>query len=221
MLVVGARGAGKSFWWQALLSDAARATLQTPSLNRGILKVYDGWSEHGSPDKDTFAALRRDRIDARQIWRSVLLALLVPEVRQIETWRQRVEWVVTDPERVARHLRECDDNAASMKTRHLVVFDALDRTADDWTERRALLKGLLQLVLDLRSTRAIRAKVFVRPDMVQDPEVLAFVDASKVIGSRVELTWPRSELYGLLWQYMGKPTRALRRFAVGRVGSKT
>ncbi len=39
--------------------------------------------------------------------------------------------------------------------------------------------------------------------MVQDPEVLAFPDASKVVGTRVDLTWPRLELYGLLWQYMG------------------
>jgi hypothetical protein len=39
--------------------------------------------------------------------------------------------------------------------------------------------------------------------MIQDPEVLAFVDSSKVVGSRIELTWPRHELYGLLWQYMG------------------
>jgi hypothetical protein len=75
-----------------------------------------------------------------------------------------------------------------------------------------LLKGLLQLVLDLRSTRAIRAKVFVRPDMVEDPEVVAFVDASKVIGSRVELTWPRHELYGLLSQYMGNAAQGADAF---------
>jgi hypothetical protein len=92
------------------------------------------------------------------------------------------------------------------------LFDALDRTADEWTERRALLKGLLQLVLDLRSTKAIRAKVFVRPDMIQDPEVLAFVDSSKVVGSRIELTWPRHELYGLLWQYMGNASQGAGEF---------
>jgi hypothetical protein len=56
MLVVGARGTGKSFWWHTLLSDRARAALtpQTPAMQRGTLKVSAGWSEQSSlafPDK--------------------------------------------------------------------------------------------------------------------------------------------------------------------------
>ena len=38
--------------------------------------------------------------------------------------------------------------------------------------------------------------------MIDDIELGSFTDASKVISSRVELTWPRHDLYGLLWQYM-------------------
>ncbi|TMQ14763.1 MAG: hypothetical protein E6J90_26345 [Deltaproteobacteria bacterium] len=203
MLVVGARGTGKSFWWQALLSDAARATLQIPSMSRGKLQVGAGWSENTEPDKDTLAGLRRAGADPRQIWRAVLLAQFDSGVDSMDSWKDRVDWVANHPEAVAKLIRSYDDAADADDTRHLLLFDALDRTADEWTERRALLKGLLQLVLDLRSTKAIRAKVFVRPDMIQDPEVLAFVDSSKVVGSRIELTWPRHELYGLLWQYMG------------------
>jgi hypothetical protein len=203
MLVVGARGTGKSFWWHALLSETSRATLQIPSISRGTLHVTAGWSEHTEPDKDTLAALRRGGADPRQIWRAVLLAQLHPGINSIDSWQGRVDWVATNPEAVAKLIRTFDDNAEAAATRHLLLFDALDRTADEWTERRALLKGLLQVVLDLRSTKAIRAKVFVRPDMIQDPEVLAFVDSSKLVGSRIELTWPRHELYGLLWQYMG------------------
>jgi hypothetical protein len=172
MLVVGARGTGKSFWWQALLSDAARATLQIPSMSRGTLHVVAGWSEHIEPDKDTLAGLRRTGADPRQIWRAVLLAQFDPGIDSMESWQERVNWVANHPEAVARLIRSYDDAADEGATRHLLLFDALDRTADEWTERRALLKGLLQLVLDLRSTKAIRAKVFVRPDMIQDPEVL-------------------------------------------------
>jgi hypothetical protein len=203
MLVVGARGTGKSFWWQALLSETSRATLQIPSISRGMLGVSAGWSEGTEPDKDTLAGLRRGGADPRQIWRAVLLAKLDPEIGRMDSWQARVDWVSNHPEAAAKLLRRYDDEAEAGATRHLVLFDALDRTADEWTERRALLKGLLQVVLDLRSTKAIRAKVFVRPDMIQDPEVLAFVDSSKLVGSRIELTWPRHELYGLLWQYMG------------------
>lgn len=209
MLVVGARGTGKSFWWHALLSEQARAalTLRTPSLQRGHLEVSAGWSEQSQeafPDKDTLAPLLAAGLDARLIWRTILLFQLSPDVLSaLPDWKSRIDWVRENPEQVARWLRWCDDELMGRNARRLVLFDALDRTADAWEDRRALLKGLLQLVLDLRSTRAIRAKVFVRDDMVQDPAVLAFPDASKIHGSRVELTWPRTELYGLLWQYMG------------------
>lgn len=203
MLVVGARGTGKSFWWHALLNDTSRATLQIPSINRGTLNVSAGWSEHTEPDKDVLAALRRGGADPRQIWRAVLLAQLDSGVDSLGSWEERVAWVASHPEVVGKLIRRYDDEAAGDGTRHLLLFDALDRTADEWTERRALLKGLLQVVLELRSTKAIRAKVFVRPDMIEDPEVLGFVDSSKLVGSRIELTWPRHELYGLLWQYMG------------------
>jgi hypothetical protein len=212
MLVVGARGTGKSFWWQALLSETARSTLPIPSLSRGTLTVYPGWSETAEPGKDILADLRRKGAEPRQIWRTILLAELVPGIDSMDSWQERVEWVTSHPEEVAKLIRGLDDEADGDGTRYLVLFDALDRTADDWSERRALLKGLLQLVLELRSTKAIRAKVFVRPDMIQDSEVLAFVDSSKVVGSRVELTWPRSELYGLLWQYMGNADEGARTF---------
>ncbi len=185
MLVVGARGTGKSFWWQALLSDAARATLQIPSMSRGTLHVKAGWSEHTEPDKDTLAGLRRTGADPRQIWRAVLLTQLDPGIDSMESWRERVDWVANHPEAVAKLIRSYDDAADADATRYLLLFDALDRTADEWSERRALLRGLLQLVLDLRSSKAIRAKVFVRPDMIQDAEVLAFVDSSKLVGSRI------------------------------------
>lgn len=218
MLVVGARGTGKSFWWHALLDEASRATLQIPSIARGTLKVSAGWAENTEPDKDILAALRRGGFDPRQIWRAVLLAQLDSGIKSMDSWQQRVKWVATNPEAVSKLIRNFDDQAAASATRHLLVFDALDRTADEWTDRRALLKGLLQVVLDLRSTKAIRAKVFVRPDMIQDPEVLAFVDSSKLVASRIELTWPRQEIYGLLWQYMGNAPQdaaVFRRLCIG------
>ncbi|HET7499868.1 MAG TPA: hypothetical protein VFK02_02665 [Kofleriaceae bacterium] len=212
MLVVGARGTGKSFWWHALLSDAVRTTLQIPSMNRGMLHVGAGWSEQSELDKDTLAGLRRAGAEPRQIWRAVLLARFDPDIDSMESWQQRVDWVAKHPEAVAKLIHALDAGAYAEATRHLLLFDALDRTADEWNERRALLKGLLQLVLDLRSTKAIRAKVFVRPDMLQDPEVLAFVDSSKVVASSIELTWPRHELYGLLWQYMGNAAQGAAAF---------
>jgi hypothetical protein len=217
MLVVGARGTGKSFWWHTLLSDVARAALtpQAPSMQRGELKVSAGWSEQASldfPDKDVLAALCKAGLEARLIWKTVLLYQVSAKPPSLQKWQQRVEWVIANPEEVAQRIIASDTELAANNARHLVLFDALDRTANAWKDRRALLKGLLQLVLELRSTRAIRAKVFVRPDMIDDPETLAFVDASKVAASRVDLTWPRLELYGLLWQHMGNAEQGAGEF---------
>jgi hypothetical protein len=85
----------------------------------------------------------------------------------------------------------------------LILFDALDRTADDWGSLRRLLKGLLQVLLEFRSYRAIRLKAFVRPDMLENAEVSAFPDGSKVISSKLILEWPKTELFNLLWHHLG------------------
>lgn len=44
--------------------------------------------------------------------------------------------------------------------------------------------------------------MFLRSDQVAATEVADFPDASKVLSSAVELSWPRHELYGLLWHYL-------------------
>ena len=65
-----------------------------------------------------------------------------------------------------------------------------------------LLLGLLQFALELRSYRRLRAKIFLRTDQVDERLIADFPDASKVLSSAVELSWPRRELYGLLWHYL-------------------
>jgi len=82
------------------------------------------------------------------------------------------------------------------------LFDGLDRTADEWKTMHALVRGLLQVLLDFRSYNRIRLKVFVRPDQIEDSSVSAFPDSSKVLSQKTELYWPRNELYGLFWQYL-------------------
>lgn len=211
MLVVGTRGSGKSFWSQVLLVDDLRkvAALHVPSLQRGVLQVSPGWAEAERvdyPNRDTLASLCQANYESRHIWKTILLfqvARSAFEERGLMHWADRVSWVVQHPEDVAEVLRAADDMLVATNSRHLVVLDALDHIADAWEERQALVRGLLQLLLDTRSLRAIRAKAFLRPDLIADPSSGAFVDASKVLSSRVELTWSRLDLYALLWQYLG------------------
>jgi hypothetical protein len=225
MLVVGGRGTGKSFWWNALLSQDARevVTPMVPALGRTQIVALPGWSPDNRPelfpDKDTIAQIRGRGVPARSIWRTVFLALVAPDFfDESSTWDSKVDWVTKNPEQVARALRDQDAAYTARHEKALVLFDALDRTADYWGEIRELTKGLLQLILDLRGTRALRAKAFVRSDMLADSVLTAFPDASKVLSGKVELSWSHLDLYALLWQYMGNADNgadAFRRLCPG------
>ena len=64
------------------------------------------------------------------------------------------------------------------------------------------IRGLVQTALEMRSYRRLRVKVFLRSDQINDKEVADSPDASRALSSMVELSWPRHELYGLLWHWL-------------------
>ncbi len=210
MLVVGIRGSGKSFWWAALQQEDHRAAFGDRVGINEQTKVSTGFGETPSPNrypgKDVIKELSQ-KFDARMIWKTVVLHHVgdrnLPSVfTTLEKWGKRVNWVKNHPEEVERYLFDADtalDNAGRF---HLVLFDALDRSADDWQTMHALTRGLLQNLLEFRSYKRIRLKIFVRPDQIEDSTVGAFPDSSKVLSQKTELFWPRHELYGLLWQYL-------------------
>lgn len=208
-LVKGIRGAGKSLWWAALQSEAHRKrigqALGDGSVNERTL-VEAGFGTESKPDaypgSDTLISLLA-LYDARRIWRTVIFSKVVQDSDKWPSlWAERVKWVVEHPEDVDRVFQRRDRELATEKRRQLVLFDALDRTASDWGTMNQLLRGLLLVLLEFRSYRAIRAKAFVRPDMLADPEVTRFPDASKLLTDAVNLEWSRRELFNLLWQYM-------------------
>jgi len=207
MLITGIRGAGKSFWWFALQQMALRPRLFEKSVrDGGALVISPGFGQTSSadwPDKDELAQLLAAQYKPRLIWKTVVLRQIVKDAVPGSSWGESVHWVVNNPSQVATALRGAEEKLRAAKQRHVVLFDALDRTADRRSDRLRLLSGLLELVLELRALSAIRAKVFVRPDMLEDPEVTAFPDASKVIASRVQLDWAVLDLYGLLFTYLG------------------
>jgi hypothetical protein len=123
--------------------------------------------------------------------------------QQMATWTERVGWIQDNPEAFARGLEAADQRLAQRGATLLVLFDALDRMADDWQHVHQLAKGLLQVALDMRSMRAIRCKVFARPDLLQDANVTSFADFSKLLATKASLTWQRADLYALLYQCLG------------------
>lgn len=212
IIVGGIRGAGKSLWWAALLSPAHRRMLRHVLPKAGISESTtvtagfgSGVSVEDAPTKDVLRSLLQAGFEPRQIWKAVV-GWQVAKDRLFasgSSWKDRVKSVQDNPEDYEMALTAADRALLNADKLHLILFDALDTAADDWPSLRGLLKGLLQVALEMRSRRAIRIKMFVRPDMLEDSAVTNFPDASKVLASRVNLIWSRVDLYGLLWQHLG------------------
>jgi hypothetical protein len=207
-VVEGIRGAGKSFWWAHLASAEHRRFIATafPDLRLGsafeAVQAFGAQSvSTGAPSPDVLAVLLRD-YPPRAIWRTVLahnagFGAPFPVSAQ---WAERVRWVAERPEEFDELLRAKDAELDEKGRSLVVLFDALDRLADDWATIRPLSRALLQLALDVRSTRRIRFKIFLRPDMLQDREIIGFPDASKLLARKSDLRWQRADLYALMFQ---------------------
>ena len=115
------------------------------------------------------------------------------------TWKDRASYVMSNPEKIDELLEKKDRCFEKEKKYYLLLFDALDRCADDWKEVYPMIRGLLQLAVDLQPYRRLRVKIFLRSDQLVEEQTADFADASKLLASRVDLRWPRRELYGLLW----------------------
>ena len=211
-LVTGMRGAGKTFWWSALRQPAVRRLVGAADPLSALgetTEVRSGFGAAPAPDDypgiDALARLMQDA-EPKAVWRTVLARHLAPDshpLRGKADWRDRVAWVEAEPEAVDRLLHE-RDAALDRENRHfLVLFDALDRCADDRKDMYRAVRGLLQAALDVRPYRRLRMKIFLRSDQMDEARIADFPDASKILSSRVDLAWPRRELYGLLWHVLG------------------
>ena len=102
-------------------------------------------------------------------------------------------------------MKGAPDEAARLREQaaargHLVLlFDGLDRLGETWPKTRELLKGLLQVALEMQSTRTIRLKLFLRRDQFEDLRPFEFPDSSKLRNTCAFLDWPAAHLYGLLF----------------------
>lgn len=214
-LVEGMRGAGKSFWWSLLASDEHRKFVQEnypeaqlPSGSVVSQGFGTAFANQSYPDSETLSKLVKS-FKPRTIWRAVLAvhARFEGGFAKLADWSQRVQWVDDNPEKFSVSLAAADQRLQSKGSTLLVLFDALDRLADDWQHIRPLAKGLLQVALEVRSTKNIRCKVYLRPDMLRDDEVISFPDFSKLEAGKASLTWRRADLYALLFQCVGNSSK--------------
>jgi hypothetical protein len=207
-VVVGMRGSGKSYWTAVLASRVHREQIAKASRLSDLLttNVCVGFaldpSSDDFPSASVLKALSDKKTNASDVWYSVILQHAVDMVKKpypiIGDWKRKIEWFSKNRESGLNILSDCDREIAKSGRNLLVVFDALDRLSNDWGEIRGYIKALLIVALECRSRRAIKLKVFLRPDMEEDEEIWEFVDSSKLRANIVELRWRPHDLFGLV-----------------------
>ncbi len=230
MLVVGASGEGKSFWWATLQNPDHRELVKTlqPETQIGRETIcVPGFGEPSNPARypkaEELLTLQRSGHETSDIWQAVVVFAVLEEVAKIvedeektpelhawrhgevareREWAARVRWVVKEPNLVDRLLNECDEELQRAGRHLIVLFDALDRCTNDWNAIYKIVRSLLQTTLKLEPTERIRAKVFLRNDLLDEHRLAGFPDAAKVLSSRAELRWYSEELYSLVWQLL-------------------
>lgn len=206
VLVVGARGVGKSFWTAALSDDLLRRQIgeSVKELTHTVIHVGHAAkpSIENYPDRETLKALIGQGHESYTIWRAVMLRWLAKIVnKQIPagSWLDSVRWVAANSEEFARIAEAANTQLASDNKFGLIIFDALDRTSHEWGTMNHIVSALLQVSLWLRDFSCLRTKVFLRPDQLERT-VTSFVDASKIVATRADLTWENYDLHSMLWQ---------------------
>lgn len=210
-IVRGIRGAGKTLWWNALRDHDLRRRVVDRNDALSFLagaKVITGFGADNSnfyPSGRIISHLLDQANDAVDVWRAIVLWGAIPEAlpQNATDWSRRVAWVATEVEKSEQLLHRVNASLEAGGQDLLILFDALDRAGRTWPNVRKMLRGLFQLLVELREFKRIRGKAFIRPEMLDHPDITSFQDASKLLNDAVDLEWRPTDLYGLLWQYLG------------------
>ncbi|MCM2430992.1 hypothetical protein [Streptomyces sp. RKAG337] len=219
-VVRGNVGEGKTFWARALTDPQLRAVAareyRMPRLMRTEPVVgYDAQPGSGQPTARELRALTDQGVQPTALWSAVALtALGVPDLSTLTTWTERVDWLIRNPGAMERSLAEMEGVARTTDTVRLVLFDALDELHPERARAEHLASGMLALAVALsRQTTRLRAKIFIRPDMLDG--ALTGVPRSQrptLTGRTADLSWSRSDylgrmertsLYGLFFHLLG------------------
>lgn len=206
-IVVGARGAGKSFWSGVLGQDATRnaAAKAYPNLGLDRVKVSFGFTggvggSQGVTTEMLNSVVKPDATSdsAKAFWWATILRAAAKGANENPLSFKDAVAVSMDWEARGVLLDRFEEYYRSNALTLLVVYDALDTMATTWPRRRLLTEALLEVVWAMRAYRRIKVKLFLRPDQIDD-DALRFVELPKLRTGAVRLTWSKADLYGLLY----------------------
>lgn len=222
-IVLGARGAGKSFWAGVLGHENTKALAHAafPKIGLDDLRVsfgYTGVANDGSVSKATIdgqVPLGDEEGRGGRLWRCVILRAFQRSLhpglppQTISSLMNQYE----DAEEWENDCRRLDERAVSEGVRTLILFDALDSLATSWNRLRDLLDALLAVAWEIRGYESVRVKLFLRPDQIRDLG-LRFVELPKMLSGATNLTWTGQDLYGMLYVRLGTVSGGEEREAI-------
>ncbi|WP_437562827.1 hypothetical protein [Sorangium sp. So ce542] len=205
-IVLGARGTGKSFWAGVLGDRELRAAAAKAYPRLGLMNVdvefgytgIEGPSGIGRDKLDQCLPADAGLDDARVFFWATILRALDSAAGQPRPSLPKLLPRARDLDARETKLFETDEALRRQGKILLIVYDALDTMATSWPRRRLLTQALLEVAWAMRAYRGIRVKLFLRPDQIED-DALHFVELPKLRTGAVRLTWPGTDLYGLLF----------------------
>lgn len=205
-IVIGSRGAGKSFWAGVLGQTATRqaASIAYPRLGLDRLSVAFGFTGAvGGPygisveQLTEFVAEDASLSRAKAFWWATILVAAARAAGQTPRLSELMDTAHNSEQRedlIANHEKRLRNSEQIL----LVVYDALDTISSEWPRRRLLTEAFFEVVWGMRAYNSIKLKVFMRPDQIDD-DSLRFVEIPKLRTGAVRLAWSGTDLYGLLF----------------------
>jgi hypothetical protein len=226
MLVVGMRGAGKSFWSHVLCTPALRQAIASAYPKLGYDRIHavcalrwDKRSDDGLPHATSVNQALQAGTPPSLVWLTVFLNALRVQFAEASInlampsltsdWATKFNWIQLNPELAMRTLMDLDRYLEAKTQSVLVLTDALDLVTGDLNVSHKCVQGLFELLRDLLRTKGLRFKAFIREDMLRT-ELFSFPDASKLKNEAVTLDWSREELYALVWKKLGQESQSFR-----------
>jgi hypothetical protein len=205
-IVVGPRGAGKSFWSGVLGQDETRLAAAKAYPQLGLERVEVGFGFTGvggsagiTPDMlNSIVGPNATPEDAKAFWWATLLRAATKGAGEAPPSLKEAAITALDWEARNKVLDRLEAHFDSQGLVFLVVYDALDAVATTWPRRRLLTEALLEVVWAMRAYRRLKVKLFLRPDQIDD-DALRFVELPKLRTGAVRLQWSGADLYGLLY----------------------
>ncbi len=234
-LVIGMRGAGKSFWSEVLCNDALRSILtkKVDGYDK-LTTVYPirwdtpkGFSSD-LPETSTLAEALKIGVSPRLLWLGLFLSKLQDKCREFniktgipdheDDWFKVFLWVKENPDALRNGLAKLEKALQSNGQCVLLVIDGLDRMAGHLTQGVECLRGLLEVLLESRGLKGLRFKAFLREDMSNLSSVLSFPDASKLINEAPRLEWSREDIYALHFLKLAQKSSFFQKMIEERFG---